>query len=278
MSPCATPTCFEFVTPTPTGNGSPQTHPGGTLAQRLDLFKGDLPRALKALRGLVAGVARLHAGEAVHRDIKPQNIFISATGELVLGDFGLVFFNDDHRTRLSATLENVGTRDWMPPWAVGMRLENVTPTFDVFSLGKVLGRWSRVIRFCDSGTGKSRNSIWSGFFRTAHSFGSRGGLLSKCVVEEETDCLPDAGAARGNRPDDQHHSCGGNVIGDGIERQCRVCGVGKYLPLSNNDIDNSFRRPAGVRVLKAFTCDHCGHVQMFLFPNDSPFPAWRGPK
>jgi len=88
-------------------------------------YKGRLIDALVAFRPLVAGVAALHARKLVHRDIKPQNIFVSPGRGLVLGDFGLVFFADEERTRVSDTLENVGSRDWMPAWAMGMRVEDL---------------------------------------------------------------------------------------------------------------------------------------------------------
>ncbi len=97
---------------------------------------------MKAFRPLVEGVAKLHERGFVHRDIKPQNIFIDANGNLVLGDFGIVFFDDPAHTRLSATFENVGSRDWMPGWAYSVRIEAVKPAFDVFSLGKVL--WAMI--------------------------------------------------------------------------------------------------------------------------------------
>jgi hypothetical protein len=224
---------------------------------------------------LVDGVAKLHTQGMIHRDIKPHNIFISASGELVLGDFGLVFFTDDHRTRLSATLENVGTRDWMPAWAMGIRIEEVKPTFDVFSLGKVL--WTMV-----SGRPFLRLWYWNkpGFnleemFPESRFIGFVKRLLAQCVVEREADCFPDANHLLAEidkmlliiQRD-------GEVLGDGIERYCRVCGIGKYVLSSNNDVDNSFRRPAGQRVLKVFTCNHCGHVQMFLFRDQTQLPAW----
>lgn len=110
-------------------------HPRGTLSDYA--FDWDMATILKLFAGIVSGVATLHP-KVVHRDIKPENIFVSANDRLVLGDFGIVFFDDPGHTRLSRTFENVGSRDWMPPWAMTMRLEEVKPTFDVFSLGKVL--------------------------------------------------------------------------------------------------------------------------------------------
>ena len=115
-----------------------QYQPNGTLTKNLDRFVGDFPKALRAFQPLVEGVSELHKNNIVHRNIKPQNVFLDSADNLVLGDFGLVFFTDELHTRISGTLENVGSRDWMPAWAMGMRIEDIKPSFDVFSLGKLL--------------------------------------------------------------------------------------------------------------------------------------------
>ena len=119
-----------------------EIHTKGTLINNKSRFAGDFIGALKAFRPLVEGVAKLHEAGFVHRDIKPENVFLGSQDNLILGDFGLVFFNDPQRTRVSGTWENVGSRDWMPPWAMSMRIEEIKPTFDVFCLGKLLWQWS----------------------------------------------------------------------------------------------------------------------------------------
>ena len=210
----------------------------------------------------------------VHRDIKPHNIFISAAGELVLGDFGLIFFDDDQHTRISATFQNVGSRDWMPGWAMTMKVEEVKPTIDVFSLGKVL--WSML-----SGTPVLPLWYWKRprfnleqLFPQVRYVGLANQLLAKCVVEEEEHCLPTASDLLA----DVDSALlvierDGQLLGDGIKRYCRVCGVGEYLP--QRDAGNwLYHTPTGQQVLKIFTCNHCGHLQTFLFPDEDLLPAW----
>jgi serine/threonine protein kinase len=85
-------------------------HPGGSLAHYTDRYRGDALSALKAFRSVVEGVAVLHEKGCVHRDIKPSNVFIAADGRLVLGVFGVVFFEDQDRTRITSSFEKVGSR------------------------------------------------------------------------------------------------------------------------------------------------------------------------
>ena len=113
----------------------------GTLSNHLHKYKGCVIDALRAFRPIVDAVSALHARNVVHRDIKPDNIFVASDGHLVLGDCGLAF-RLENEDRLTLTFENVGTRDFQPPWSHAMRLADVQPTFDVFSLGKVL--WAMV--------------------------------------------------------------------------------------------------------------------------------------
>lgn len=249
----------------------------GSLSNHLNIFAGDFPKTLKAFRPLVEGVAELHGQRNVHRDIKPQNIFLDADNNLILGDFGLVFFQDEQRTRISETLENVGSRDWMPGWAFGMRLEDIKPTFDVFSLGKVL--WSMV-------SAKLLLRLWyyekpefnveqlypdDKFIKFANP------LFKKCIVEEEENCLPDASAlleevdktlAAIERDADK--------IDLNTNRKCKVCGFGDYQLIGDSQASttNFGLSPSGVRQFKLFTCSYCGNVQLFSYEKKSP-PAWQ---
>ena len=90
---------------------------GGTLASKPDLYQNRVLDSLRALRPVVEAVAKLHQADVVHRDIKPANMFIDQAGRLVLGDCGLAF-KRDISDRVTETFENVGSRDWMPGWAM----------------------------------------------------------------------------------------------------------------------------------------------------------------
>ncbi|MDA2920770.1 protein kinase, partial [Desulfobacterota bacterium AH_259_B03_O07] len=166
-----------------------QYYSRGTLANNLNLFQGKILKALNAFSSLVEAVSLIHESNKIHRDIKPQNIFLDTSGNLILGDFGLVFFTDEEHSRISERYENVGSRDWMPPWGYGARIEDLRPSFDLFCLGKVL--WSMI-------SGRSFLRLWdfmddefnlelkfpeNRFMRLVNN------LLSRCVVRREENCI-----------------------------------------------------------------------------------------
>jgi len=252
-------------------------YPNGTLADRRELFKGDFRSALKAIRPMVEAIAELHKKGYVHRDIKPHNVFIGPKNELVLGDFGLVYFTDSQHTRISAKYENVGSRDWMPAWAMGMRIDEIKPTFDVFALGKLL--WSMI-------SGMPILRLWyfnkpafnvEEIFPTCNYMKLANRLFANCIVEEEKNCLNDAKVLL-NQIDTLLRIIDSNAdpIGKNIKRHCKVCGIGEYKIIVDGDpIDsrNFGINAAGGRRMKIFTCNHCGHVQLFSYEDDLP-PAW----
>jgi serine/threonine protein kinase len=253
----------------------------GTLESNLSKYKGNAQASLSALVPVIRAVADLHQDGIVHRDIKPQNIFIGEDGKLLLGDFGLVFL-PDQAERLSITGESVGPRDFMPPWVfLGPQPPKINQAFDVYMLGKVL--WCMV-----SGNVKLHREDFlepeldlTNLFPGDPNMHAINMILKKCVVARERDCLGAAGdlwLMAGKIA--QITSNGAQLLNDGIPRPCRVCGDGEYLPEQPMDgqplptSSLSFTRivttgmhttgqPAkGMRV-EAFVCNKCRHVQFF---------------
>src|SRR5581483_4972010 len=105
--------------------------PGGTLADR----PLPLPRALcrAVLLSVTEGLQAAHACGIIHRDIKPQNIFFTATSRAKLGDFGVAHLQDLGATQ---TAGFVGTLAYMSP----EQISGAPLTFaaDVYGLGVTL--------------------------------------------------------------------------------------------------------------------------------------------
>ena len=65
---------------------------GGSLADRLARAPGGrlaLDEALRIAREVADALAHAHAHGIVHRDVKPDNVWLDAEGEAALGDFGV---------------------------------------------------------------------------------------------------------------------------------------------------------------------------------------------
>jgi serine/threonine protein kinase len=174
----------------------------GTLDNHLHRYRGQHVAALSAFRPLVEVVANLHAEGVIHRDIKLRNVFVSEHGDLVLGDFGLVF-PDELTTRVTRTNERVGSRDWIAPWAdTPQRLENPSPTLDVFCLGKVLWCMLSGARFLPFWYHRRKEYDLCEMFKWDDQDGKKipnhymiainSDILDNCIVEREEKCLPSA--------------------------------------------------------------------------------------
>ncbi|MEU6221628.1 serine/threonine-protein kinase [Streptomyces sp. NPDC047022] len=83
-----------------------------------------------------AGLAVAHEQGIVHRDIKPGNLLLDASGTVKIGDFGIARFLDDPSGGLTATGQIVGTSLYLAPErALGKPAGGAS---DVYSLGCVL--------------------------------------------------------------------------------------------------------------------------------------------
>jgi serine/threonine protein kinase len=244
-------------------------HKKKSLISNKSLFKGKLLESLGAFREVVSGVAALHAAGIVHRDIKPHNVFVSESDQLILGDFGLVYFLDSQRTKATNTLENVGSWNWMPEWATNERLEDTKPSFDVFSLGKLL--WSML-------TGEEYLRLWyfkddrfnvEKIFPNDPTMKFANEIFEQCIVERENQCLPDASVLLGVVDSVlsalKAHSA--VAIGD-WSKKCRFCATGIYTTLSddkNNQIQSLGLANYGNNHHKVFCCNNCGHLETFFY-------------
>jgi len=107
----------------------------GDLTHRWAHYEGRAREVLVLVRQLANALKVVHAAKLVHRDIKPDNIFIGHDGRWVLGDFGIAF--EAGATRHTEAGPTPMTKEWRPDWVVSRRLEDFPPTVDIFMLAKV---------------------------------------------------------------------------------------------------------------------------------------------
>ncbi|MGO1509694.1 MAG: serine/threonine protein kinase [Actinomycetales bacterium] len=115
---------------------------GGDLRQEIDR-RGTLPPADAATygAGVARGLAAIHEGGIVHRDVKPANILLAGGEDEVVPkvtDFGVARMTRGEITEATSATMLVGTPLYMAPEVI---LERVpTPASDVYSFGILLYR------------------------------------------------------------------------------------------------------------------------------------------
>lgn len=93
------------------------------------------PERVSALgRQLARALAHAHAMDVVHRDVKPGNVLLDATGRVCLSDFGIARLAD--ATRVTVPGMTSGTAAYLAPEQLSG--EDVGPPADVYALGLVL--------------------------------------------------------------------------------------------------------------------------------------------
>jgi len=109
--------------------------PGRTLKEMLR-DSGRLPPAvaLEIISGVLGGLAAAHASAIVHRDVKPENVLLTADGRVKVADFGLArALTAAGHTRTGLL---IGTVAYVPPEQVTG--DSAGPRGDVYSAGVML--------------------------------------------------------------------------------------------------------------------------------------------
>jgi eukaryotic-like serine/threonine-protein kinase len=109
--------------------------PGRTLKEMLH-DNGRLPPAvaLEIMTGVLGGLAAAHASGIVHRDVKPENVLLTADGRIKVADFGLArALTAAGHTRTGLL---IGTVAYVPPEQVTG--DSTGPRGDVYSAGVML--------------------------------------------------------------------------------------------------------------------------------------------
>jgi serine/threonine protein kinase len=111
---------------------------GETLRQRLRRGALEWREAVRIAAKVAEGLAAAHAKGVVHRDLKPDNVFLTSAGLVKILDFGLALQRLDTAATIAQTAQGVilGTFGYMSPEQVlGERVDGRS---DVFATGCVL--------------------------------------------------------------------------------------------------------------------------------------------
>ncbi|MBA3790187.1 MAG: serine/threonine protein kinase, partial [Rubrobacter sp.] len=109
--------------------------PGGTLKDRV-LREGALDpgEAVRVVAQVADALGVAHEAGVVHRDVKPQNVLLTVSGDAKVADFGIA--RAAHATTITESGLVLGTANYMSPeQAMG---DPVGPAGDLYSLGVVL--------------------------------------------------------------------------------------------------------------------------------------------
>ncbi len=106
---------------------------GPTLRQVLDRSSLSTAQAYAVMEQLLQAVGYAHEHGVVHRDLKPDNIFLTLDGTVKLADFGIAHIDSNATmTRVGAVL---GTPAYMSPEQI--RGQDTDARADVFALGAI---------------------------------------------------------------------------------------------------------------------------------------------
>jgi len=111
-----------------------QLVPGRTLKQAIQQDGPfDPQRAERVLKDIAEALAFAHAHGVVHRDVKPENVFLdAASGRALLSDFGIAH-SAEFDSRLTMTGAAIGTPAYMAPEQIDGAPANARS--DLYSLG-----------------------------------------------------------------------------------------------------------------------------------------------
>jgi hypothetical protein len=93
-------------------------------------------------------------------------------------------------------------------------------------------------------------------------------ILDECIVEEEKDCLANAGELL-KLVDEvlQAINRHAQIVSDDVVRTCNVCGLGKYQELRRDSLTIG-------QTFRMFHCSYCGHSELFYAVPGISLPSW----
>lgn len=107
---------------------------GTTLVDFIKEGASPVPRATHVITQVLSALSYAHGHDVVHRDIKPDNVFLTPDGIVKVVDFGIAHISTASNMTVSGQV--LGTPRYMSPEQV--KGEVVGPRSDIFSVGTLL--------------------------------------------------------------------------------------------------------------------------------------------
>lgn len=254
---------------------------------RSDMMQYSVLERLRVFAAICQGIAHAHKNNVIHRDLKPDNIFLHDRMTPVVGDFGLCFLTDEGE-RITLSDEAVGSRFYTAPEVEAGRVDDVKPASDVYSLGKVL-YWMMTQRHLP------REDFRIPEFDLTHNYPDQveyfliNELLDRMLVTDLTVRYHNAIEVAWviDEPLIRRIETHGRPTDLTAPLRCMFCSLGFYKPIvdkvnevskdaqSHKMLQNLGLNPTGGTWL-ILECDNCGNIQLFRADLAKIREAWKG--
>ncbi len=111
--------------------------PGGSLQEVGPALRDDPREVVRLIAQVTRAVQYAHRQGILHRDLKPGNVLLDASGSALVSDFGLAKWLDAS-SDLTRTLTIFGTPGFIAPEQAEGNVASLTPAADVYSVGAIL--------------------------------------------------------------------------------------------------------------------------------------------
>jgi serine/threonine-protein kinase len=175
--------------------------PDGTVALEMELLRGETmhqrlerrgylaPQEVLVVADLVLAVLEAaHAKGVVHRDVKPDNVFLTVEGELKVLDFGIARAREAGFQGLTIAGLALGTPGFMAPEQANGRWHEVDARTDLWALGATM--YTALAGEPPSSPAKPIGEVVGGLKKPVRE------LIDKALAVKRDDRFPDASAMR----------------------------------------------------------------------------------